>query len=295
MGDPHLCLFNRPEFSALNVAEGYTALTAEKDGRLIGTFAGVVQGHTFTSGFSAPFGGPDLVRDHDTVANMRALIGPPDLVDWGYETIRVRCKPAFYGRNEDAVQFALLNAGFRVEACGLNHHIDLRGFEKAADYRASLKREARRALDVSLDQPAVFTEPRDWTDAYRVLEANRARKGLVLSLSLDYVLRMLATFGEKIRMLTLACDDRVCAAALVYEVLPRRLLVVYWGDALHDLPRSPMNLLAYRVVEWAIERGALSLDLGLSSNRGVADAGLVQFKESVGAQPSLRLDMVWTP
>ncbi len=297
--DDHLALFSRPEFSALNVGEGqrWERVDYSVDGRLVGTVAGVVSAEGFDSGWSASFGGPDLVRDPDTVANVVGLVDALKIraKAKGWPMVRVRCRPTFYSRNEEAVQFALLNAGFEVEACDLNYHIDLAGFEKAEDYVKSLKREARKALSHALDEPFVFAEDKDWIAGYMVLDANRRRKGRSLALSEAYVLRIRDTFGEKVHMLTLEWDDLPCAAALVYEILPRRWLVVYWGDAFHDLPRSPMNLLAYRVVEWAIERGALSLDLGRSSKDGVADGGLIQFKQSVGAQPSLRLDLVWRP
>ncbi len=67
---------------------------------------------------------------------------------------------------------------------------------------------------------------------------------------------------------------------------------MYWGDAGHALPRSPMNLLALRLVEIALADGRPTLDLGISSVDGVPDQGLIQFKRSVLARESLRLDLV---
>ncbi len=94
------------------------------------------------------------------------------------------------------------------------------------------------------------------------------------------------------RAFLLTHGGRSCAAALLYRVAPGRELVVYWGDAGHDLPRSPMNVLALRLVELALAEGARTLDLGISSVDGVPDQGLIQFKRSVLARESLRLDLV---
>ena len=93
-------------------------------------------------------------------------------------------------------------------------------------------------------------------------------------------------------MAVLEHAGRPCAAALTYRVLPGRELVVYWGDAGHDLPRSPMNVLAHAMVARALDEGVRSLDIGPSSVAGVPDQGLNQFKRSVGARESLRLDLV---
>jgi hypothetical protein len=125
-----------------------------------------------------------------------------------------------------------------------------------------------------------------------VLAANRAAKGRRLALGPDYVRAARDAFPGRVRAFLLRHDGAPCAAALLYRVTPRRELVVYWGDAGHALPRSPMNMLALGLVETVMAEGALSLDLGLSSVAGVPDQGLIQFKRSVGARESLRLDLV---
>jgi hypothetical protein len=53
-----------------------------------------------------------------------------------------------------------------------------------------------------------------------------------------------------------------------------------------------MNVLAHALVERAIGEGVRSLDIGTSSVPGVPDQGLIQFKRSIGARESLRLDLV---
>jgi hypothetical protein len=150
----------------------------------------------------------------------------------------------------------------------------------------------------TLGEPFALVDAGDddgWARAYEVLAVNRAAKGRALALDLDYVLCARDAFPGRVRMSALEHAGRPCAAALTYRVAPGRELVVYWGDAGHDLPRSPMNVLALRLVERSLTEGALSLDIGTSSVAGVPDQGLVQFKRSVGARESLRLDLVREP
>jgi hypothetical protein len=297
----HLALFSTEAFHALNLRPGQSLrrIDHEADGRLVGSLVGVVEGDRFHSGHSAPFGGPDFVRDAETAANVTAALteAVARLDADGVRTIRVTARPAHYSGSETAVQFALLNLGFAVAGCELSFHIDLSPFAGPADYVAALRSPARRALRHAMDEPFAL-EPADddhgWERGYRLLAANRAAKGRTLALSLDYVLTARDAFPGRVRMFTLAHDGASCAAALVYRVAPRRELVVYWGDAGHELPRSPMNALAHLLVTEVMAEGALVLDLGPSSVAGVPDQGLIQFKRSVLARESLRLDLVRT-
>lgn len=52
-----------------------------------------------------------------------------------------------------------------------------------------------------------------------------------------------------------------------------------------------MNALAYHVVDRSLADGVTLLDLGISSEQGRPNHGLIQFKQSIGARPSLRLDL----
>jgi hypothetical protein len=258
---------------------------------------GVRDGDLVTCGHSAPFGGPDLVRDAETAANVVALLrrAVEELDADGVRTIRVRCRPAFYSGSGTTVQFALLNLGFRVEACELGFHIDLDRIAGIDAYVAGLRSPARRALRHGLAEPFALREAGDdarWDAGYDLLAANRAAKGRRLALDAGYVRAARDAFPGRVRMAVLEHAGRPCAAALTYRVLPARELVVYWGDAGHALPRSPMNVLAHALVARSLDEGARSLDIGPSSVDGVPDQGLIQFKRSVGAREDLRLHLV---
>ena len=296
-------LFNDPRFHALNAGPGERSLTVvhEDDGRVVGALAGVVDGTTFTSGHSAPFGGPDFARDRETAAAVQATVeaAVADVEREGVRTIRIRAKPPCSTASEPLVTFALLNAGFAVERCELNHHVDLRGLSSTDDYLATLKSPARRALRHLEGAPFSFAEaePGDepaWERGYGVLEENRRVKGRGLSIDLPYVRRVREAFPGRVRLFELFHAGAPCAAALLYRVHPGHELVVSWGDARHALERSPMNLLALRVVEWAIATGAAVLDLGISTEPGTepgrarVQEGLARFKLSVGARAEPR-------
>jgi len=295
----HLLLFNRDDFHALNLRPGQRVVRIDHhdEGRLVGSLVGVRDGDVVTCGHSAPFGGPDLARDAETASNVVALLGRAvdELDADGVRTIRVRCRPAFLSGSETTVQFALLNLGFRVEACELGFHIDLEPLDGIDAYVAGLRSPARRALRHGLAEPFALREAEDgalWHTGYDLLAANRAAKGRRLALDAGYVRAARDAFPGRVRMAVLEHAGSPCAAALTYRVLLGRELVVYWGDAGHALPRSPMNVLAHALVERALGEGVRSLDIGPSSIDGVPDQGLIQFKRSIGAREDLRLHLV---
>jgi hypothetical protein len=308
VAEPWVTLFNRPAFHALNLTDGQRILDARvhaEDGRLVGALTGVVSDDVFVSGHSAPYGGVDLARDRETPAHVAALVDGAlaRLRDEGVQTARVRLPPPCLGTSEGLVEFTLLNRGFRVERCELNQHVDLTGLPDADAYRAALRSPARRALKPLLADPAFrfeeATTPAAWDRAYATLAANRAARGRRLSLSRDYVERARHALGGAVTMHELLRDEDAVAAALVYRVRPGCALVVAWGDAGHGLERSPMNLLAHRVVEQALADGVRILDLGASNepepgpSGGLeANGGLVQFKQSVLARTHPRLTLV---
>lgn len=296
-------IFNDPAFHALNGVDGLF-LEHVDDGRAVGALGGALIGDRFVSGHSAPFGGVDLARERETPALIAALVDGvlARLASLGVTEVVVRCPPACHHASNDAVVFTLLNRGFVVADADLNFHIDLRGFASLDDYVGALRSPARRALRHAAQEPWSVVEAGDdvepWDRGFALLQENRERKGWRLSIDRAYVERARRTFPALIRMLELRHDGRAVASALTYRVRPRVEVVVSWGDAGHELQRSPMNRLALEVVRRALAEDVALVDLGTSTvpdtdgpGRRVASDGLIQFKHSVGAASQVRLTL----
>lgn len=295
----HLSLFNLPAFHELTLKDGQQRLQLDHsaDDRLIGSLVGVVTGDEFASGFSAPFGGVDLVRETETLPRMIDLLAATcgELERRGIRTIRCHARPPVYSRADVSMQFALLTSGFVVESWELNQHLDLTGMSCADDYIASLGWRGRRDLRRASAQGLGFAEdlePSQRAESYEVLRINREQKGRPMRLSLKYLEGLRVILPGRVRTFSLRDRGAVCAAAVVYLIRPGRWLLVYWGDAMHHLEQSPMNLLAFELAARAIGDGVELIDLGISSAYGLLNAGLAQFKESIGAESTLRFEFV---
>jgi hypothetical protein len=65
-------------------------------------------------------------------------------------------------------------------------------------------------------------------------------------------------------------------------------VVQYWGDACHDLPVTPMPIVVRASVADARASGATTLDIGISTDHGSPNLGLIQFKRAMGCRTEVR-------
>lgn len=79
------------------------------------------------------------------------------------------------------------------------------------------------------------------------------------------------------------------AAAIVFCVDKDVYQVIYWGDIDGYSEERPMNLLAENVYEFYQQKGIQVLDIGPSTENGVPNYGLCDFKESIGVSVLIKV------
>lgn len=79
------------------------------------------------------------------------------------------------------------------------------------------------------------------------------------------------------------------AAAMVFCVNKDVYQVIYWGDIDGYSEERPMNLLAENVYEFYQQKGIQVLDIGPSTENGVPNYGLCDFKESIGVSVLIKV------
>jgi hypothetical protein len=294
-------VFCEPRFHDLNEvpADRRARYEHRRDGRLIGALDGVVTDGIFLSGHSAPFGGPDFLRDDPTVVDVIDFMegAVAALRADGVREVHIRARPPVYSAAEPLLEYVLLYLGFTVAHCDVNMHLDLRPLREGVDPLSLFKRK-RAYVRAALDEPHEVVEVtggEDLTTLSRILDANRAAHGRPLGLPRDYLERVQHVFPGRVRMRLLRQDGQAVAGAVIYRVLDDVDLLVNWGDAEHDLQRSPMDLLAHLMTAESLRTGARLFDLGPASEKdGTPNVGLINFKRSVGALPGTRKVFVKT-
>ena len=128
-------------------------------------------------------------------------------------------------------------------------------------------------------------------EVHATLSANRAAKGLAMSMSLPDLQTMAGRFPEAMSLFGCRDAERLIAAALCLRLSADVLYVFYWGDLPGHETFSPVVPLAAAIYGHCQQAGIRLLDVGASTLDVVPNFGLLQFKRGLGFTESLKLRM----
>lgn len=298
--DDVLLLFNSPKYHQLNLTEDQSLFRYDHwvEGRWVGSLIGVRTEGTIDCGYKAPYGGPDIVRTGESTSAIIQFMRDAIVSarQTGANTLRVRARPSYHSINEASVLFALFSLGFSVESCEFSQGIDVTRYASVEHYIRELKASQRNQIRRGLSQTEfseVETEA-GWNIAYDLLSLNRSFHARTLKFSLSYLLHLREVFPHRLSMYLLQAENRPIAAALVYRVGPRIDHIVAWGDDKTRREIAPVGTIAVHLIDRAIREKVEILDIGISSENGKPDDGLITFKRHTLAIPDLRLNFVRT-
>lgn len=292
----HISMYNLEAFSKLNMRgeQRYHAIDFSTNDRLIGTLAGVIDGTTFVSGYSAGFGGPDFVRHKEQLEPIRHMLDycVDSLKAIGIRKLIIRAKPTHYSASEPYLHFALLQRGFSITDGNLNFFVDLSKFKSIEDYVQAIKPTARAMLKPILKlnyQWICANNEAERKTAYETLDNNRKLTGASdLSLTYDYLSQLQETFPNHVHFYLMKINDAVVAASLMFQISCRQSQLMYWGDCARDTYPGVMNLVAYHTIHTGLEKKQDAIDLGPSASFKKNNYGAIAFKTNIGGQPNMR-------
>jgi len=288
--------FNNSNFQLLNQdkVERLAWLVFEEEGKTKAGLVGGIKDGMLKSPFSSPFGGFNFLRPSVRLSMIQKAVD--ELIAWGKEeglkAIRITLPPNIY---ETAAVDKQLNSlfikGFTIQYIDLNYSYPLEHFDD--HYIQNIKRNARKNLkaalrvhDYSFQKATVLEEQQE---AYQVIAANRAAKGYPLHLSWEAI----AATAEiiDIDFFLVRIKEEAVASAIVFHVAPGIVQVVYWGDAPGYYAQRPMNYLSYHVFQYY--KGKVdTIDIGPSTEAGIPNNGLCEFKESIGCVISPKYTLI---
>lgn len=278
-------IYNTVSFNELNAGRCRQVyyLSAGKVGWILGERDGLL-----LSPFSAPFGGPVYGPERPGEADIEAAVKA--LACYGRERglgVRVTLPPAlYYPEPAPLVEAAMARYG-RLLYTDTNHHIDIRAYD---DPLKVMHRSARHNYKLSLPLDYRFIRldghnPDDIARAYEVIRINRAWRGYPLRMTLEQVVRTAPVVDGHFGVLSLEGKD--LAAVQMHRVTPGVMQVVYWGNVPDERREvRPMARLVPEVMAWCRDMGVSIVDAGPSSENGVLNVGLAEFKESHGGIPT---------
>lgn len=242
--------------------------------------------------YSAPFGIFEKLQCHVRLEEIEEAITL--IEEYGKRNkihkIMFRLPPVFYDECFiSKLQNVLLEKRYQV-CCDLNYQLYIQNMEY---YNKSLLRNAKKNLKNAMKQSFLFMHCENAgqrKEAYDVIAVNRRRKG--------YPLRMTYRQVEDTIQLTahdffLLKDEGVnVASAVIFKVNNDCYQVIYWGDIAGYEEKRPMNYLAYKIYEYYACSGIKVLDIGPSTENGIPNYGLCDFKESIGCRVSSKYTFI---
>lgn len=256
------------------------AIFGERDGRLL-------------SPFSAPFGGFEQ-HGKQNILFMESAVGL--LKGYAAERqlgVEVTLPPLLYDESQISKCVSVFSRGGFRQVIDLNYYFNVQCFP---DYMALTDRSARKNLNRSLKEDFHLVQldsgKRDDVErAYEVIRRNREEHGYPLRMTLEQVWQTV-TSVVKADFFVLEHEGRDVAAAQIFHVAEGIAQVIYWGDIRKYSALRPMNFLAYSILDHYYKQGLRILDIGPSTEDGVPNYGLCEFKENIGCEVTLKYRFV---
>lgn len=128
-----------------------------------------------------------------------------------------------------------------------------------------------------------LARPNEIAACYRLLAHNRHRRGVNLSISESQFHTLTTQFQAIYKIWLAELEEEILGAALTVEIDSDNTYVFMWGDSPRGREISVVASICRHLLDDAFDAGKRCLDLGISSEAGQLDEGLVRFKKNLGA------------
>lgn len=286
--------YNRADFNRINESKAdkvYYLLISKGNSLRFSLIVGIT-GSVASSPFSAPFGYPESLKSGTSVSDYYEAYRLIEdfLIKEGVTKICFYPPVSFFAPNDIAVWTNVLFANnYVVDFCDINYSL-LNLPELLSNYSEILPHNGKKNLRIAESSESEFIVCSTKEEAhivYEIVKANRKLKG--------HPLRMTESQIEETRkliksdMFLVKNGEDYIASALVYELSSDIAQVIYWADASGHSDKKPINFLCFELIKYYSQKGFSHLDIGISTEDGVPNPGLCDFKESIGCQRSDKL------
>lgn len=285
---PNLVVYNDARFIELNQKKvkkiNYYSLT---DGKCYFVFSvGERDNGCVYAPYSAPFAIVEPVRKRWDLKHLdESVICMDNLLKSQFKGVEFVLPPAFYApKLVTGFMSALLRHGYSVKWQDLNYAFDLCKINDK-NYSDVVRNNARKNLRIANEKGLSITQCNDIQDkkkAYDIISVNRKEKGYPLRMTWQQVKDTLEIVPNDFFLVHK--DGNYIASAVVFHVAENIVQVIYWGNISEYSYLKPMNYLAYELIRFYGEKGFRYIDIGPSSEEGVPNYGLCDFKDSIGCE-----------
>lgn len=267
-------------------------LVDEKPKKEIGLIAGVLNDRLI-SPFSAPFGGFHFRNEliYTGVIDFFLSSLKQYIIDNGFSGIDLTLPPDLYHSTFNAKTInALMRGGFQSSLPEITGWIDLQKFSGEFDQKNS-REYYRQAIRNGLS--FCFADSlAEKNEAYNLISKNRERLNRPIYMTFDDVMDTSNLWPIDFFKV---CDlnGEMVASAIFYRSSKDICHAAFWGDNELGRPLRAIDYLAANLWSFYKNAGFKYIDVGISTESGYPNEGLLRFKESHNAISSLRFKFSW--
>jgi hypothetical protein len=265
-------------------------LAQDTDKVQIGLIGGI-RNNRIVSHFSAPFGGFHFRNEQVYPSVIEHFLTELDdyAVAEKITEIQITLAPDIYSLSSNAkLVNTMTRNGFVAQMPEITNWVDLKLFQNVYSLGVS-----RTYYNQALKNKLVFQligEVNEMEIIYDLVVANRARMGRPIHMTFGDLLNTGKVFSTDYFKVT---DQKgaIVAGAVMYRAHPEIAYAVFWGDNPDGRPVRAMDFLVFNLWRHYKEIGYRYIDLGISTENGIPNDGLLRFKETHECVSSLRYTM----
>ena len=206
----------------------------------------------------------------------------------GFDGIRLTQPPTIYSKRlSHYIDFALLQNGFSYvkreisSVLFLENSITENLSKFKSTHRTAVRKAEKSGVEVKLSD--------DFASFYEILKKNLSiRHGVSPTHTLDELVYLKELFPDKIHLFGAFIENKMVAGVVNFTVTENVVLAFYISHDEDYQESRPINLLFYKIFEWAIKEKFAVFDFGIFTVDEKPNMGLARFKENFGASGQFR-------
>lgn len=276
-------IFNTPEFQSLKEGEAQYFVLVENE-RVIARICFMIDNNHAISGHQATFGSIDAdlpLAPGTTRYFLEQII--ISLENVGIREVIIKHWPAAY-IGDDGMHKIFGEVNFKVISSEVNQHLAV----QEEEFKVLISKNERKKLNQCLRQGYTFKQLRieELTNVYQLVTETRARKGYPVSMTYENLYETIKLMPERYLLFGLFKRDKLIAASVSIRISHEILYNFYHADDINFRSTSPLVMLLQQIYQYCQQNGIEILDLGVSSEEGLINQGLFNFKKNLGCVSS---------
>lgn len=217
------------------------------------------------------------------------------LIEWALKNdineIDVSTPPLFYNESHiTKYHNALLCNHFRMVSYDVNQYFAIK---RNSNYLDELNSNERRNFKIAKKNGLSFIKTDDIKTVYDVIRINRKERGYPLWMSAEDIMKTSKIIKSDFFLVNDKAGNPI-ASAYVQSITKNIVNIVYWGNIRESDKLYPMNFMAYELFDfYSKKKGVEFVNIGISTEDGIPNFGLFDFKESIGCVNSAKLNFKW--